>query len=94
MSSSDENEFTVNFPGGGERLDLDEVRARKQALMPGGKHAWVISSIYGLDDPEQEMDSMELGPENFVGVTPISCLLCNVEYQTEIRHEKCPQRIP
>jgi hypothetical protein len=88
---SDENSFAVNFASG-TRYDLDMIRRRKQAFMPDGGHSWVIAAVYGLDNPDAEMDSMELGEDNFVGVTNIHCLLCIEDYSPEKRHHKCPQK--
>jgi CRISPR/Cas system-associated endoribonuclease Cas2 len=87
---NDEESFTVNFATG-PRYDIEEIRRRKEAFMPDGEHAWVISSVFAVDDPEQAMDEMKLGAENFIGVTRISCLLCLVDYATERRHHKCSQ---
>ncbi len=75
------------------QISLEEVRKAKEALMPDGEHAWVINAIYVLDDPEQAMDEMELGADNFIGVTTIHCLLCHEHYSTEKRHHKCPKTI-
>lgn len=85
--------FSVNFATGVE-YDLEAIRRRKQAFMPDGEHAWVIGTVFSLDDPEQAMDSMELGANNFVGVTGIHCLLCSVRYSSRIRHHKCSQTRP
>jgi len=57
--------------------------------MPAGVHAWVISAVYAIADPEQAMDDMTLDVENFVGVSPLHCLLCGVNYRTKIRYAKC-----
>lgn len=89
---NDKEEFQVNF-GSGASIDLDEVRRRSTAVMPDGEHAWVIHAVYAVEDPELAMDNMELGAEQFVGVTDIHCLLCHVHYDTKIRHFKCPQKV-
>jgi hypothetical protein len=88
--TADDGAFHVDFATG-RRYNLDEIRRRNAALMPDGEHAWVIGTVYGLDDPDQAMDKMELGQDNFVGVTSIHCLLCAVDYKPLIRHYKCPQ---
>lgn len=85
-------EFTVDF-GSGRRINLDDVRKQREALMPDGEHAWVLSVIYGIDDPDKAMDEMELGPEEFVGVTAMYCLVCQEPYKPEIRYHKCPQKL-
>lgn len=85
--------FEINFANG-VRYDLDEIRQRRQSFMPDGEHAWVIHVVYGVDDPDGALDNMELGAEEFVGVTDITCLLCFVPYQPEIRHHKCTQQKP
>jgi hypothetical protein len=84
--------FSVDFASG-HRYDMNAVRRNKAAFMPDGEHSWVIGAVYGIDDPDQAMDSMSLGPENFVGVTPIHCLLCTVNYTPTIRHYKCSQKL-
>lgn len=89
----DEPFFHIDF-GTGQTVDLDELRRRRMAFMPDNTHAWVISVVYGLDDPEQALDTMELGHEQFVGVTPIVCLLCNEKYRSANRFHKCPQNAP
>lgn len=89
-SADDAESFSVDFATG-PKYDVDEIRRRKEAFMPDGEHCWVITAVYGIDDPDEAMDSMSLGPENFVGVTPLRCLLCNVQYQPTIRHYKCSQ---
>jgi len=90
--STDDASFHVDFATG-HRYNLGEIRDRREAFMPDGGHSWVISALYGVDDPEVAMDALELGPDNFVGVTDIHCLLCAVEYATSIRHHKCPQQL-
>jgi hypothetical protein len=85
--------FHVDFANG-TTYDLDAIRARRASFMPDGDHAWVVSTVYALDDPDADMDTMELGPANFVGVTSIHCLLCTVHYRPEIRYHKCPQTLP
>lgn len=84
--------FEVNFATG-RRFDLDAIRKQRSAFMPDNGHAWVISVIYGIDDPEKALDDMELGEENFIGVVPMYCLLCTVEYRSAIRFHKCPQSV-
>lgn len=88
----DERSFSVNFADG-TSYDMAEIRRREQAFMPDGEHAWVLYAIYAIDDPEKSMDDMELGAENFVGVSQIHCLLCHEDYATAKRHHKCPQRL-
>lgn len=88
---TDDGTFAVNF-GTGRRFEVEDIRQQKRAFMPDGEHAWVINTVYALDNPELSMNEMELGSENFVGVTTIHCLLCGVEYTSEIRHYKCPQK--
>lgn len=85
--------FAVSFASG-TRIDIDDIRQRQQAFMPDGEHGWVISAIFGIDDPESSLDSMTLDDESFVGVTNIRCLLCGVPYRSEIQHYKCPQVVP
>lgn len=89
MTTGSEESFSVNFANG-RRMDVDEVRRCGRAFMPDGQHAWVISVVYGIDNPEQALDTMELTDRNFVGVTAIRCLLCNEEYRTVNRFHKCP----
>jgi hypothetical protein len=91
--SDDKKGFEVNFSSG-HRYDLDEIRRRKEAFMPDGEHAWVISTIFAVEDPEQAMDDMELGAENFIGVGDIHCLLCAARYTSDSRRHKCPQTLP
>lgn len=88
--SDDTGTFTIDFASG-KRYDLYDIRKRRAAFMPDNGHAWVIGAMYGLDDPEQAMDSMELNAENFVGVTAVHCLLCSLPYTTKRRFFKCPQ---
>lgn len=92
MTTTDDESgaFHIDFANG-KKINLDEVRAQKSAFMPDNSHAWVIYTVYGLDDPEQSLDLMELGAENFVGVSPIHCLVCQVEYDSSIRFNKCSQ---
>lgn len=90
---TDDGSFKVHFATG-RSLNLAEVLQRKEAVMPDGGHAWVIHTVFALDDPEQALDDMTLGGENFVGVSPIHCLLCGIEYVSLIRYFKCPQKRP
>jgi hypothetical protein len=83
-----EAQFEVSFSGG-TRYDIAEVRRRMIALMPDGKHAWVISTIFALDDPDEALDTMDLNAEKFVGVTNIHCLLCPTDYKPGRRDDKC-----
>lgn len=84
--------FSVDFATG-RKVDLDELRSLGQPVMPDGEHAWSITVVYAIDDPERALDSMELDERNFLGVGGLRCLLCNVRYDTRIRHHKCPQKI-
>lgn len=94
MSNEDEGQFSVAFGANSLRLNMEDLRRRNEAFMPDGEHAWVIDAVYALDDPETALDRMELGEENFVGVTDIHCLLCHAPYDKAIRHHKCPQVLP
>jgi hypothetical protein len=87
----DEQSFSINFADG-RRYDIDAVRRSKEAFMPDGEHAWVISVIHGIDDPDQSLELMTLDGDSFVGVTAIHCLLCTEKYAPSIRHHKCPQQ--
>lgn len=87
---ADDGSFTVSFSSGA-RYNIDDIRSGKEALMPDGEHAWVISAIYGLDNPDAEMDSMVLDESNFLGVSPIRCLICAELYTGTNRRHKCPQ---
>lgn len=89
---SDSTSFEVSFATG-QKFDLDALRKRRSAFMPDNGHAWVISAVYALDDPEQSLDRMELTAESFVGVTEIKCLLCGEVYKTVNRFHKCPQEM-
>ena len=91
MSGDTGAAFSVNFASG-QTVNLDQLRRLGENFMPFGRHGWVISTVFVIEDPEKAMDDMELGPENFVGVTAIRCLLCNEEYRTAIRYEKCTRR--
>lgn len=92
MTAGDDGMFKVEF-GSGATVNLDELRKRRSAFMPDGGHAWVISTVHALDDPERALDRMELGPATLVGITAIQCLLCHEEYRTLNRFHKCPQTI-
>lgn len=83
--------FKVDFASGCT-VDLDEIRRRSSPFMPDGGHAWAINTVFALDDPEQAMDEMVLDEKNFVGVTEIYCLLCQVRYVTTNKFHKCPQK--
>lgn len=87
-----DSEFTVNFASG-RSVDLDETRRRSSPFMPDNGHAWVINTVFALDDPEQALDEMELTDKNFVGVTTIHCMLCHTEYVSSNRFHKCPQKM-
>jgi hypothetical protein len=89
----DEQSFSINFADG-HSYDIDAVRRSKGSFMPDGEHAWVISVIHGINDPDQSLESMTLDGESFVGITAIHCLLCTEPYQPSIRHYKCPQKTP
>ncbi len=89
--TTDDGMFSINF-GSGQTYDLDYVRSLRKAFMPDGEHAWVISVVHGIDDPDKAMDDMSLDADSFVGVTAIKCLLCGTEYAPEIRHFKCSQK--
>lgn len=92
--SAESSHFAVSFATG-TRYNIDQIRRRQQAFMPDGEHAWVVHTVYAIEDPEQEMNSMELGADNFIGVSAnIYCLLCNRSYHARIRHYKCPQAVP
>lgn len=91
--SDDDGTFAINF-GSGRRIDLDELRSRGEAIMPDGEHGWSISVAYGIDDPEKALDDMSLDESNFIGISSIHCLFCNVRYSTDNRHHKCSQRLP
>lgn len=84
--------FEVSFATG-HRVNMDEIRRRRSAFMPDNGHAWVISTVHALDDPEQALDEMTLDAATFVGVTAIYCLVCNERYDTAKRFHKCPQRL-
>lgn len=88
-----EESFTIDFATG-VTYDLDAIRKRQSAFMPDNGHSWVVSTVYALDDPEQAIDAMELGPDNFVGITAVHCLLCAEPYVTTNRYGKCPQQLP
>jgi hypothetical protein len=77
----------------GRTYNLDEIRRSRQPVMPDGEHAWVIDAVYALPDPEVALDSMDLGLDNFIGITQIHCLMCHVPYSTAIRHHKCDQTL-
>jgi hypothetical protein len=70
----------------------EDLRQRQSAFLPDNSHAWVILAVYALDDPEQAMDEMTLNAENFIGVSGICCLLCQVNYKGTNRYHKCPQK--
>lgn len=82
--------FHIDF-GTGQSIDLEALRRRRSAFMPDNGHAWVIQTVYAIDDPERALGTMELGADNFVGVTAISCLLCAERYRSANRFHKCPQ---
>lgn len=85
--------FTVDLSDG-VRYDLDRIRTRNdESFMPDGQHAWIISAVYAIDDPEESMNLMTLGESNFIGVSAIRCLLCNEQYAGSNRYYKCSQRI-
>lgn len=88
-----DNQFSVNFASG-RKISLDEMRKRKSVFMPDNRHAWVISTIFALDDPEQALDEMVLDDKNFVGVAGIQCLLCGDTYRSTNRFHECPQAPP
>lgn len=89
----DEDHFTVNFAAG-RSIDLDEIRKRASPFMPDGGHAWVINTVFALDDPEQALDEMELSDKNFIGITNIHCMLCSTKYVGTNRFHKCSQSRP
>jgi hypothetical protein len=88
-----DGEFSINFATG-TSINLDALRKRRSAFMPDNGHAWVISTIYALDDPERSLDEMSLDATNFIGVSSIHCLMCTERYATENRYHKCPQSLP
>lgn len=90
MTTDDDTSFHVDFASG-HRIDIEALRRRRSAFMPDNGHAWVISTVFALDDPEQALASMELGAETFIGVSGISCLLCQEVYRSSNRFHKCPQ---
>lgn len=85
--------FHIDFAHG-RRVNLDAIRQRRSAFMPDNGHAWVISTTYALDDPEGSLETMQLDDTNFVGVSPIYCLLCQQEYVSANRFHKCTQTLP
>jgi hypothetical protein len=91
--STSESGFHVDL-GGGRQYNLDEIRALGKPVMPDGGHAWAISVVHSLDDPDQALDNMMLDEKTFVGVSDIHCLLCHVTYEPKIRHYKCSQQLP
>jgi hypothetical protein len=94
VTAAEDPYFTVSFATGA-RYDIDAIRKRQQAFMLDGEHAWVVHAVFAVEDPELALDDMELGADNFVGVSAdIYCLLCLTKYRTKIRHYKCPQQAP
>lgn len=92
-ATNDGSRFQVNFASG-TTLNLDEIRRRGLPVMPDGGHAWTISVIYAIEDPEAALDDMNLTADNFIGVAQMRCLLCHEKYQTANRFHKCPQTLP
>lgn len=89
--TEDDSAFHIDFSTG-KRFNLDAIRQQQSAFMPDNSHAWVIHTVYAVDDPDEAMDTMELDERNFVGVSPIYCLLCTTKYEEGVnRHHKCPQ---
>jgi hypothetical protein len=85
MSTSPTPEPRVAF-GGPEQVDIaptvltyEEIEARR-AQTNDGTHAWCVRIIFQLQDPEIALDDMVCGPENMVGIMPIICFWCGVEY--------------
>lgn len=90
MTDDEPGVFHIDFASG-QTIDLEALRRRRSAFMPDNGHAWVIQTVYAIDDPERALDTMELGADNFVGVTAIACLLCAERYRSANRYHKCPQ---
>lgn len=81
--------FEFNFADG-TLIDVDELARRRMKINTGSKHHWVISVMYDIDNPDEAMDSMSLGGDNFVGLTPIHCMVCLTEYEIHLRYHRCP----
>lgn len=60
-------------------LTYAEIEARREQTNDG-THAWVVPVLYQLEDPEVALDDMVCGPDNMVGIQPIWCFWCRVEY--------------
>ncbi len=84
----DEDTFEVSF-GSGATLDITTLRERLAAAQASTRHIWCINICYVLTDPDEALESMELGQEQFLGVSPIVCLLCNSMYEPQIRNDPC-----
>ncbi len=51
-----------------------------RAATNDGKHAWVVRLLFELKDPEVSLDDMVCGPDNMIGIMPITCFWCGIEY--------------
>jgi hypothetical protein len=63
-------------------LDLSEedLKARFPQRKKG-EHSWVIGMVFTIDDPEQALDSMELGADNVMALVPIYCVFCQQQHR-------------
>lgn len=86
---SDAVSFEFSFADG-TRIDLEELGRRTSKINNNGRHQWTISVMYNVADPDQAMDTMELGGDNFIGLTPIHCMICLTEYEAHLRYKQCP----
>lgn len=69
------------------RIELAELA--KRSPMPDGRHAWVLHVVHEIADPESALDSMVLDGDTMIGVTPIHCLFCRVDYEASLREGRC-----
>lgn len=74
-----------------QEIPLNELRKRRQPLLDSGRHPWVVALYFDVsDDPEADLDHMELGVDRLLGTSPFQCLMCLVRYDITIRDEPCP----
>lgn len=61
------------------QLQIDFRDLQRRGLWDG-RHIWSIHMLYFILDPDQEVDDVVCGPENFLAYGGISCLKCRRIY--------------
>jgi hypothetical protein len=53
---------------------------RRRSQRNDGTHAWYMPVYFEQADPEVALDDMVCGPDNMIGIGPMCCFWCRIEY--------------